>query len=152
MKVQTFLFSNPNTGGKSYEQTTPRPIECNNDNYFYLPAILHGIYFIPKILVLLKTSMAVNLLENLSSLHFISKYVFSFLGLLVWSPCYSHEPSGNAMFSIPLSSFIPFPSSGLGRAFLSILTRSASRFLASVASFPNYNGKHQTLENITFAK
>lgn len=83
MKVQTFLFSNPNTGGKSYKQTTPRPIECNNDNYFYLPAILHGIYFIPKILVLLKTSMAVNLLENLSSLHFISKYVFSFLGLVV---------------------------------------------------------------------
>ena len=56
------------------------------------------------------------------------------------------------MLSSRLLSFITFPSSGLGREFLSVRRRSANRYLGNVASSFTYNDNHQTIENIIFAK
>lgn len=51
------------------------------------------------------------------------------------------------MLSSPLSTFIAFPSSGLRREFLSIRSRSASRFIGIATSSLTYNKDNHTIED-----
>ena len=54
--------------------------------------------------------------------------------------------------SSPLSSFVDFLSSVLGREFLSIHRRSVSRFFGNFASSPTYNEDHHRIETKILAK